>query len=424
MRSITSAILGCAIALSVPQFAGAKTLRDVKGPAEVPPASFKGTQYVDSKGCVFIRAGYGGRVTWIPRVNRQRKVYCSKENQPSLTESQLAALGKKPVVVKSKPKTKTTTTKVASTTTKPKTKTKTKAATTKTVKKTRVAAVTPTPDTSPSKVYVNPTPTPTPAPVQTKTVRTKNYWWFGTPKTKTASASTYTPTPLFFYNPDSHPPQAQPTTGATTTVAAATTTKKRRTRSSRYAIRTTPQAVHPGDLVRSQRLQAAAAANQSAYGATGGATTTVPVDQTKYAAYTRDVTDPIYNLPTVGVTLDEDVTAAGDAQMELVWTNTVPRKLVKKKTRGKRTVAAASKTTATASSKNYTSTRKSSKGTTGTTQAAPKASRTAKYVQVATFGVPANANKTVGRFQSQGLPVATRAYSKSGKTYNTNGAYD
>lgn len=45
-------------------------------PAEFPPSSFKGKQYVDSKGCVFIRAGIDGTVSWIPRVTRKRSGVC------------------------------------------------------------------------------------------------------------------------------------------------------------------------------------------------------------------------------------------------------------------------------------------------------------------------------------------------------------
>ena len=46
-------------------------------PAEFPPTSFSGNQYVDSNGCAFIRAGVGGIVTWVPRVDRRRNQLCS-----------------------------------------------------------------------------------------------------------------------------------------------------------------------------------------------------------------------------------------------------------------------------------------------------------------------------------------------------------
>lgn len=54
----------------------AQVLRSASPPAEYPPASFAGKQYVDSRGCIYIRAGIGGSVTWVPRVTRSRKQIC------------------------------------------------------------------------------------------------------------------------------------------------------------------------------------------------------------------------------------------------------------------------------------------------------------------------------------------------------------
>lgn len=54
----------------------AQELRNSTGPAEFPPTTYSGKQYVDSKGCVFIRAGIDGAVTWVPRVSRSRDLLC------------------------------------------------------------------------------------------------------------------------------------------------------------------------------------------------------------------------------------------------------------------------------------------------------------------------------------------------------------
>lgn len=61
-----------ALVLLAATAAGAEPLR----PAELPPSSFAGQQYVDSKGCMFVRAGRDGEVLWIPRVTRQGVPIC------------------------------------------------------------------------------------------------------------------------------------------------------------------------------------------------------------------------------------------------------------------------------------------------------------------------------------------------------------
>jgi len=64
------------LALGGSSAAFAQTLRNSEGPAEVPAANFTGNQYVDSNGCMFIRAGYGGDIVWVPRVGRDRNLLC------------------------------------------------------------------------------------------------------------------------------------------------------------------------------------------------------------------------------------------------------------------------------------------------------------------------------------------------------------
>ncbi|MGL4238960.1 SPOR domain-containing protein [Tabrizicola sp.] len=55
---------------------GAAEARDRVGPAELPPADYAGQQYVDSEGCMFVRAGTEREVLWIPRVTREGKRIC------------------------------------------------------------------------------------------------------------------------------------------------------------------------------------------------------------------------------------------------------------------------------------------------------------------------------------------------------------
>lgn len=75
----------------------AVTFDQVSGPKSFPPAGFKGNQFVDSAGCVFMRAGYAGQTTWIPRVTRDRQVICGQT--PSFPESAAPVIADTPAVI-------------------------------------------------------------------------------------------------------------------------------------------------------------------------------------------------------------------------------------------------------------------------------------------------------------------------------------
>lgn len=376
--------------------ANAQSLRSDNGPAELPPASFKGKQYVDSKGCVYIKAGYGTRITWVPRVNRSRKVFCNSRNKPSLNASQLARTSDTPT--------------------------------------TRVVKAVPAPAIPVKAVAVAPRTKPAP--------RKKTAGLFGTglfaakPRVKSVPAATTqrtatiaTPTPqaqvsgIRFGPQREHPAdiirqtapviqggtqyniaasgysQATPVIqGSTGYNIAATTPSRTRAqsvrgfslfsrRAKRLAIRTGPQAVHPADVIR-------------------GLVTAAGVSQ---VAVTRGV-DPVHQHTVYPTVITADVTPRGDAQMEMVWTNTVPRRLVKK-VRAKEIAVARAYSTSTKTPKTIVRSR------TRTTLNAPTPSNAiARYVQIGTFAKPANASRTVARFQAAGFPVRTRAIKNKGRS--------
>ena len=71
-------------------------------PAELPGANYEGQSYVDRKGCIFLRAGYGGDATWVPRVGKDRKQVCGQAPSNALTSAAKPASATAPVIRKAK----------------------------------------------------------------------------------------------------------------------------------------------------------------------------------------------------------------------------------------------------------------------------------------------------------------------------------
>ncbi len=64
------------------------TLSQAASPAETPPADFSKDVFVDSRGCVYVRASIGSTVNWVPRLSRDRKsVICGMTPSAAVASS-------------------------------------------------------------------------------------------------------------------------------------------------------------------------------------------------------------------------------------------------------------------------------------------------------------------------------------------------
>lgn len=384
-------------------------------PAEFPPASFTGKQYVDSRGCVYVRAGISGNTTWIPRVTRQRKQICGM--QPSLGSSTRTAQApvQRPaapeIIVPRQAAQATAPRRPAP----PRIFQRQPGPPIETVASARAAQNAPAPRqvvrvpaAQPRVVVRRPV---TAAPVVTQTA----------PRRVVAAP--------------------QPTRRSVTCQGASAVSSRYINSGEKAAVRCGPQAEAPVTIVRGATGQRAGSR----------VITTVPAQRQVIApppGYRRVWEDDRLN-PNRGPR-----SAQGDAQMARVWTNTVPRKSVNTTTRTRNVGGCQG---ASALSNRYINSGQKAAVRCGpqaeapvtyvtrqvvTTQRAkvqkqPKRvvrkqhlsamnapaprqqARAAshRFVQVGTFGVPQNATQTARRLQSTGLPVRLSRYSKGGKTY-------
>ena len=173
----------------------AQTLRKSSPPAEFPPASYKGKQYVDSRGCIYIRAGIDGNVTWVPRVSRDRRQVCGYKPTAVAGATARPTQAPKPKLITIEPTAPTTTTTATAAATaapKPKTQTRTQ---TRTQTK-------PSPGPEPTVVSTSKPAAPAAATVRTTTrkptVRTTTRTTTARPTTTTVTtrpAATVAPKP-------------------------------------------------------------------------------------------------------------------------------------------------------------------------------------------------------------------------------------
>ena len=328
-RMIAIAVIAASGALGIAQ---AQSLRQSGEPAEFPPSTYKGRQYVDSKGCVYIRAGIDGNVTWVPRVSRSREQICGLP--PTNVGTRAAQVARQPAP---KPAAQPAATA-------PRAAAGAAAATASTVRRSTPAAAVatrPRVETQPVRraapALVRPVAQPTPA------VRSV------TAATTTATAARTSPQVATKQRRAATTRSACPGMSALSAQYMGT---------SRYGVRCGPQAESPhgavGRVVAAPSALAPAAAAPQAYVPRSYATgrTYAPAQPRRYGQATRIAPRHVYEkqqAANVGnlripdgykrVWMDGRLnprraqqTFQGKDQMDLIWTKTVPRKLIVRRT--------------------------------------------------------------------------------------------
>ncbi|MEL6883907.1 MAG: SPOR domain-containing protein [Pseudomonadota bacterium] len=458
-RVIAIAVIAASAALAGAQ---AQNLRNNQTPAEFPPASYKSTQYVDSRGCVFIRAGIDGNVTWVPRVNRQRRLICGQT--PSLSGTQVAA-AQAATPKQAKPPVQITV-------------------------DAPLAATTPTPKPAPrptAKPVAAPKPKPKPKP--TVTAETKP-----APKPAAAAAPTrrviVRTAPPAAPKPTPAPPVQQarvaPAAPAAPVCRGGNTVSQKYINgntNAQYPVRCGPQSSSPsiGGYETTTR-QASAVTVRRGTTQTATVPTTVrrvPARSAAVSQQTRVMPAQVFDRRVQEIGADRvpagfrpaweddrlnprraEQSLEGIARTRLIWSNTVPRRLIDRQTGNDVTakvplvypytdVATQQRDLGTVTlvrrdgqlMKRIVRNRAKARTPTVSTRSAPapKAARvvraqpkaqpqpqqptapapgpSGRFVQVGTFGVPSNAQATARRLQQAGLPVRIGAMQRGSKQY-------
>ncbi|WP_417263814.1 SPOR domain-containing protein [Celeribacter sp.] len=473
LRTISVAVMVATLGVSAVGLsgAGARALSNADHPAEFPPASYKGSQYVDSRGCAYVRTGSGAAVQWVPRVSRDRQVLCGFKPTFAQIEDSLPVI---PDPVSPTP----TTTVAAAATPAP-----------KQPSTVQVSVPTSAPQAAPVAAKAAPVPQPSLPPLEQlagKTVGergcvasvtdgqlrcetgTVEYILKRLPAGVTVRTAdggrmrltepTLVRVPVKRAAPVQAPIQAPTEAPATIMIAAAAPATVAPTATAaltqcgglsgnaaqymntggRYAVRCGPQAVHPSAYIQrnAQARLSTQSANQLAVARAAGIDPYAlprPVAGSLPDGYSRAWTDGRLN-PHRG-----PQTARGDLQMAQVWTQTTPAYDLyaprKKsfwewlfgtpfKTRNTVTVQAQhyagqgvgqGQAPVQISTKSAVPARTPGVAKPALAQVQPQQAQALRYVQVGTFGVPENAERSIARLSAMGYPVSSQVLRRGGK---------
>jgi cell division septation protein DedD len=387
-------------------------------PAEFPPASFTGTQYVDSNGCIFVRAGVAGATRWVPRVTSNRQNLCGA--QPTFANGAPASAGTTAQAALPPSATLITAPPVAAAGA---------AASTPPV----AAAVRPV--QRPAAARVEPAAPPRPAARVNARVAPQPPVMAQRPGAPMRTIASITTPPALNRAPQTA--AARPAAGqlASTTSRCAA------------GVRCGPQTQDPisradgtgrrvdGPVITLTRREQARLDPQ---------TRIVPrhVAEAQANAASAAVVPPGYRPAWQDDRLNPyraQGTVAGKAAMDLVWTQTVPRRLIDRRsgrdmtafnpnlvypytdlaTQVRAAVPAGHRVTvSTSGTQKAKPQRQVAQAPRLSTRAAPPPAPkavTGRFVQVGAFADPANADRTIRRLQAAGLPVSIQRSSSKGK---------